>query len=758
MATRNKTLEYLTTTKIGEQGQLTVPKQFHEDLGLATGARFAMLRPGDGLVLLPEQQRFESLGGQIGSALTRAGLTAEVVLATLPEARKRISRSSKNYPGVGISNMPSRRIYRQLSARGVWLCLLVWCFVAPAFAEPATLTPSQDSQADFAVAAQAASSARDAGRTEVAIENYRRAVAIRPDWQEGWFFLGTLQYDTDRYADAIPAFQKLTELAPTAGPAWNFLGLCEFETKDYANATAHLEKGQQLGTGDDPEIARVSKYHLALLLNREGDFDRATTTLRSAFGEGQIPAQAKLALGLALLHAPVLPDELDPSQEALVRSAGEIAARLARGDSATALHDFPQILMEHPGTPYLHDSYAKALAAAGNDQEAQEQRREESRIARNFAPEKAPQNELMARIYARRSSPAEAVPPNPDNLWNQAMGDYSSEKYSDAIAHLKIWIERRPAERQINDGTAWAVMGLSEFALKDYDNALIHLQRGQDLGLGGSAESVRLARYHLGILLDRSGQYESAAGLLAPEANHETLASEIRFALGIALLRMPLLSDQIPAQQRTLVQRAGEIAILLQGSKYAEAFPKLQLLLKEYPNTPFLHFTYGLALASLSQYDEATLPLREEVRISPASELPYLLLASIALRQHHPTDALASAEHAIQLAPQSAKAHYTLGRAYLDLGEEEKALRELEAANKINPGSPEIHFILAKAYAKAKLPDQAQQERATFVRLNALVEQQRSLIGNQSYGASTNSMELSPAQAPAPNSNSPEQP
>jgi tetratricopeptide (TPR) repeat protein len=652
--------------------------------------------------------------------------------------------------------MPSRRIYRQVSARGVWLWLLVGCSVATALAAPATLAPAQDRQVDFAVAAQAASSARDAGRTEQAIENYRRAVAVRPDWQEGWFYLGTLRYDTDRYADAIPAFQKLTELAPTAGSAWNFLGLCEFETKDYANAMTHLEKGQQLGTGDDPEIARVSKYHLALLLNRDGDFDRATTTLRSAFGGGQFPDQAKLALGLALLHAPVLPDELDPSQEALVRSAGEIAASLTQGDSATALQDFPLILREHPGTPYLHDSYAQALAAAGNEKEAQEQRREESRIARNFATEKAQQNELMAGIYRRRSFSAEAVPPNPDNLWNQAMGDYSSEKYSDAIAHLKIWIERRPTERKINDGTAWAVMGLSEFALKDYDNALIHLQRGQDLGLGGSAESVRLARYHLGILLNRSGQYESTAGLLAPEANLETLADEIQFALGISLLRMPLLPDQVPAQQHTLVRRAGEIAMLLQASKYAEAFPKLQLLLREYPNTPFLHYTYGLALASLSQYDEAAPQLRGEARISPASELPYLLLASIALRQHHATDALPSAEHAIQLAPRSAKAHYTLGRTYLDLGQEEKALRELEAANKINPGSPEIHFILAKAYAKAKRPDKAEQERATFVRLNALVEQRRSLIGNQSYGASANSMELSPAQAPAPNSNVPE--
>lgn len=99
MASRLATVEYLTTTKIGEKGQLTVPKEFREDLGLSAGAPFAVLRLGDGLVLLPEQQRFEHLCEQVSSALTRAGLTPETTLATLPEARSRVfARHYKKHP------------------------------------------------------------------------------------------------------------------------------------------------------------------------------------------------------------------------------------------------------------------------------------------------------------------------------------------------------------------------------------------------------------------------------------------------------------------------------------------------------------------------------------------------------------------------------------------------------------------------------------------------------------------------------------
>ena len=118
MATYDTTLEYLTTTKIGEKGQLTVPKQFRQDLGLETGAPFAVLRLGDGLILLPEQRRFVRLCQALSSSLTAAGLTSDDLLATLPEIRHRVYvrhyvKTSKKTASI---NRPAR--HRPRSRRG----------------------------------------------------------------------------------------------------------------------------------------------------------------------------------------------------------------------------------------------------------------------------------------------------------------------------------------------------------------------------------------------------------------------------------------------------------------------------------------------------------------------------------------------------------------------------------------------------------------------------------------------------------------
>ena len=81
MSTTQSQVEYLANTRIGEKGQLTIPKQYRDDLGLGAGSSVAVLRVGEGLMLIPEQNRFRILCESIASVFERRQLTPTDFLA-----------------------------------------------------------------------------------------------------------------------------------------------------------------------------------------------------------------------------------------------------------------------------------------------------------------------------------------------------------------------------------------------------------------------------------------------------------------------------------------------------------------------------------------------------------------------------------------------------------------------------------------------------------------------------------------------------
>ena len=109
MANHSPALEFLATTRIGEKGPLTVPKEFRSELGLGAGAPFTVLRLGDGLILLPEQHRFEQLCKRISSELTDAGLKPKDALASLDEVRNRVYARHYGKPRAGVRRTRTHR-------------------------------------------------------------------------------------------------------------------------------------------------------------------------------------------------------------------------------------------------------------------------------------------------------------------------------------------------------------------------------------------------------------------------------------------------------------------------------------------------------------------------------------------------------------------------------------------------------------------------------------------------------------------------
>ena len=108
MASHVSSVEFVATTRIGEKGQLTVPKEYRDQLGLERGAPVAVLRIGDGLILIPEQIRFRRLCESISSALASRHVTGADLQASLPRARERVF--ARRYPGLAVPPKAKTRL------------------------------------------------------------------------------------------------------------------------------------------------------------------------------------------------------------------------------------------------------------------------------------------------------------------------------------------------------------------------------------------------------------------------------------------------------------------------------------------------------------------------------------------------------------------------------------------------------------------------------------------------------------------------
>ncbi len=61
----------------------------------------------------------------------------------------------------------------------------------------------------------------------------RKPFAFNPPWIEGYWYLGVINYELDRYRAARNAFRRVSELQPENAAAWILKGLCEFQLKNY---------------------------------------------------------------------------------------------------------------------------------------------------------------------------------------------------------------------------------------------------------------------------------------------------------------------------------------------------------------------------------------------------------------------------------------------------------------------------------------------------------------------------------------------
>lgn len=214
----------------------------------------------------------------------------------------------------------------------------------------------------FAALAAKANAARDAERLDEALALYRKALALRPNWAEGWWSLGTIEYDQNAHAEAARAFHKVTVLAPKNGTAYVMLGLSEFELGHDELSLQHLQKGSDIGLAKDEGLRHAVLYHEGVLLQRQGKFEAAQETLEQLCLQGGQNDDIASALGMTLLRwtqkSPPLPGSADASVVVPIGRA-ECLAGQKKYDQARPI--FEEVVKANPNFPNVHYAYGLFL-------------------------------------------------------------------------------------------------------------------------------------------------------------------------------------------------------------------------------------------------------------------------------------------------------------------------------------------------------------------------------------------------------------
>lgn len=103
-------IETIEIVKLGQNGQITVPVDFRKGHALTKGAKLTTVQLGDALVLVPQDDIFESICDRMIAAMKAAGLTVEDMKAGLLEDRAAIARERYGHLFEDETDQPAQNI------------------------------------------------------------------------------------------------------------------------------------------------------------------------------------------------------------------------------------------------------------------------------------------------------------------------------------------------------------------------------------------------------------------------------------------------------------------------------------------------------------------------------------------------------------------------------------------------------------------------------------------------------------------------
>lgn len=514
---------------------------------------------------------------------------------------------------------------------------------------------------------------RETGFLPEAVEEFKRAVALDPNFPRAHYYLGLtylLKDGAERLDDAAAEFRVELASHPEEYFANYYLGVVYGIQRKWAEAAPLLEKAVRAAP-ENPD----PYFHLAQAYQGLERHEDAVAALKKSIAlnpelshnDYQVTT-AHYRLGQSLLKL----GRKEEGERELQLSAELKSKSLARDKEKAEAY----LTAENPSDASA--KFSEMSSAAGV-------------VARAAAPDAKAAGELRGaeNYYAQ----VVAVAHNETGLLRAEAGDFRG-----AAAQFALAAKWNPRLEGVNFN--W---GLAAYKAESYRDAVAPLERE----LAANPSNLQ-AKQLLGMSYFVTEDYARASALLTEVAAARPDNLGVNYTLALSLAKQGR-KDEAEGAMRRMVAAGGDTPQLhiVLGQAYYEqgeterALAELKAALALDARTPLAHYYAGLIHLKGGRFDEAAREFEAELALNPSDLQARYHLGFVLLARQDAARGVRLMREVVGLKPDFADARYELGKALLQQGNVREAVENLEAAARLAPEKSHVRYQLGRALLAA---------------------------------------------------------
>ena len=505
-------------------------------------------------------------------------------------------------------------------------------------------------------------------KNEEAIQWYKKAIELNPDWIIAWIDLGYTYFYMNQFEPAETHFKKAIALAPEAFDGHWAMAILYDQQKKYDKAIAAYEKCIELR----PEWEHTIRNTEGVLLNDDKHYDKAIEkykkavelqpdvsiyhdNLAQAFQTNKQFGEAEKEYELAL--------QLDPDNYGLLNRLGIFYYN--QKNYKTAVEYYQKAIDLHPSEYIYYDNLGLAYSDAADWNNAE--------TAYKKAIELVPQdavyiNSLGVRYYGQSQyeksieyyEKATAINPLPLYFENIGLSyellkntEKAEKAYLKALDLTEKNAQQTPAEEKAR---TYNCLGVFYDNQKDMSKAIDFYRKAMDI-----MPETKVYQTNLAGAYENNQDWHEAIAIYQKQSKKEPKNDNYHNRLAYCFFQL---------------------------KEYDQALKHLETALKLRPDMAIYHENIGYFNDALGHYEEALKSYEKAVELEPDKDYRYSTMSSICRKLKNIPLAIHYLEKAILINPRNADYYNDLGVLYFDNAiDDKKAIEYYKKAIELNPQS-----------------------------------------------------------------------